>query len=112
MTAPSLSDLAAALDELAAKRELVSYGALALKLAIPGPGSINKLTFALESLMREDAAKGRPFRAVLCRAKVGNGLPARGFFDTATRLGRFDGGDAAGFVRDDRAALFNAFGLR
>ena len=108
MTAPSLSDLAAVLDELAAKGELVSYGALALELTIPGPGSINKLTSALEALMLDDAEKGQPFRAALCRAKVGNGLPASGFFDTAIRLGRFDGVDAAGFVNSERAALFKA----
>ena len=112
MSAPNLSDLAAVLDGLAAKGELVSYGALALKLAIPGPGSIAKLTSALEALMADDAANNLPFRAALCRAKVGDGLPAAGFFDVAARLGRFDGHDAATFVTAERTALFKAAGLQ
>ncbi|WP_050528223.1 hypothetical protein [Pseudorhodobacter aquimaris] len=99
-------DLIEILDDLAASEGMISYGALAQALAIPGPGSIAKLTTQLEVLMVEDAANGHPFRAVLCRAKTGNGLPAKGFFDVAIRLGRFDGGDEAGFVSAERAAIF------
>ncbi|QCO56895.1 hypothetical protein EOK75_13910 (plasmid) [Pseudorhodobacter turbinis] len=103
MTGPNL---ALVLDDLAGKEGVIGYGALAQALAIPGPGSIAKLTAQLEALMLEDAAKGHPFRAALCRAKTGNGLPAKGFFEAAIRLGRFDGGDEAGFVAAERAALF------
>ena len=103
----SLPGLAEALDALARRRELISYGALARDLAVPGPGAIGRLTAALERLMAEDAAAGRPFRAALCRARVGNGLPAPGFFDAAERLHRFDGTDPESFVAAERAALFN-----
>ncbi len=103
----SLPDLPEALDALARRGELISYGALARDLAVPGPGAIARLTEALEALMGEDAAAGCPFRAVLCRAKVGGGLPAPGFFEAAAILGRFDGTDPEGFVASERAALFN-----
>ena len=103
MTGPNL---ALVLGDLAGKEGVISYGALAQMLAIPGPGSIAKLTAELESLMVEDIGNGHPFRAALCRAKTGNGNPAKGFFDAAIRLGRFDGKDEAGFVASERAALF------
>lgn len=107
----SLPGLAEALQGLASRGEVISYGALARGLAVPGPGSIARLTMALEELMAEDAEAGRPFRAALCRAKTGP-LPALGFFDAAIRLGRFDGQDGAGFVALERAALFKAAALR
>ena len=104
--------LAAALDDLARKRETIGYGALARRLAIPGPGSIQRLTDALEVLMEEDAKAGRPFRAALCEGKLRGGLPAPGFFGAAQRLGRFsgplDGPGAEAFVAGERAALFAA----
>lgn len=103
----SLPGLPEALFALAGRGELISYGALARDLAVPGPGAIARLTSALEGLMAEDAAAGKPLRAALCRARTGNGLPAPGFFDAAQRLGRFDGTDPEGFVAAERAALFN-----
>lgn len=100
--------LAEALDDLAARGETVTYGALARALDIPGPGSIARLTAALESLMAEDAAAGRPLRAALCSGKLADGLPAPGFFEAARRLGRLaPGDDPAAFARAERAALFN-----
>jgi len=103
----SLPGLAEALDALAGRGELISYGALARVLALPSPGAVARLTGALEALMAEDAAAGRPLRAALCRAKLGNGLPAPGFFQAAARLDLFDGTDPDGFVARERAALFN-----
>lgn len=107
----SLPGLAEALAGLATRGEVMAYGDLARALALPNPGSIARLTDALEAMMIEDAAKGRPMRAVLCRAKL-NDLPAVGFFELATQLGRFDGQDPVGFVASERAALFNAASLR
>ena len=104
--------LVAELAGLARRGDTLAYGALARKLAIPGPGSIATLTDALEALMAEDAAAGRPFRAALCNGKLRGSLPAPGFFGAARRLGRYSGSaegtDAAVFVADQRAALFQA----
>jgi hypothetical protein len=93
---------------------VISYGALARQLAIPGPGSIAWLTDALEAMMTEDVANGRPLRAALCYARAGQGLgrqplPEKGFFATARRLACYDGPDsgdvAEGFVATQRHAL-------
>lgn len=105
-----IKGLAERLAELAAQQQTISYGDLARGLSVPGPGSIAKLTLALEDLMVEDAQAGRVFRAALCRARTGP-LPARGFFEAAQRLGRFDGQDGAGFAAAERAALFKAAAL-
>lgn len=106
----SLEGLAKALAGLASRGEVMAYGELARTLALPGPGSILQLTTALEALMVEDARAGQPFRAALCRTKTGI-LPAKGFFETAAWLGRFDGQDPSAFVTAERAALFNAAAL-
>lgn len=103
-----MSDLAARLALLAAQQQTVTYGALAKDLAIPGPGSIARLTAALESLMEEDAALGQPLRAALCEARLANGLPAAGFFEKAAALGRYSGQDPATFVQAERQALYAA----
>jgi len=104
----SLPGLVEALEDLASRGQVMSYGDLARALALPVPGSIVRLTQALEALMVEDAAKGRPLRAALCHARLTQDLPAQGFFDKAMELGRFDGTDPAGFVRTERARLFTA----
>jgi hypothetical protein len=97
--------LVAALADLAARGQTTPYGALARDLGIPGPGSIAKLTAALEALMAEDAAAGRAFRAALCTSRLSN-LPAQGFFDTATALGRYTPGtDPAAYVEAERETL-------
>ena len=49
------------------------------------------MTEILEHLTEEDAAADRPFIAALVISKARGGLPARGFFDCARRLGRFAG---------------------
>ncbi|EEW24344.1 hypothetical protein [Rhodobacter ferrooxidans] len=102
-----IAGLAARLEGLAAAGQTITYGALARELAVPGPGAIARLTTALEALMAEDAAQGRPFRAAVCCGRLGGGLPAPGFFDAARRLGRDPAPDLAGFVAAERAALRN-----
>ena len=69
---------------------------LARALAMPGPGSIARLTAALESLMAQDAEVGHPFRAALCRARLGD-LPAPGFLPPPARLAA-----TTGLMRDQR----------
>ncbi len=105
--------LAAELDVLARRGETIGYGELARRLAVPGPGSIQRLADALGALMAEDAAAGRPFRAALCEGKLRGGLPAPGFFEAAQRLGRFfaavDGPEAEAFVACERRALFASY---
>lgn len=91
--------LIARLADLSARQQTTTYGALALDLGL----RIAELTAALEALMEEDAALGRPFRAVVVSAR-GSVLPARGFFDKAAELGR-PATDPAAFVAAERLAL-------
>lgn len=91
--------LTARLAYLAARGQSASYGALARDLGL----RMGELTAALEALMEEDAALGRPFRAVVVNAR-GSALPARGFFDKAAELGR-PAMDQAAFVAGERQAL-------
>ncbi|MGB8811982.1 MAG: hypothetical protein WCC57_02250 [Paracoccaceae bacterium] len=88
----------------------MGYGELARQLAVPSPGSIAKLTEALEALMVQDAQAGRPFRAALCFGRLKDGLPAAGFFLKAQELGRYDGPvegpQAVAYVAAERAAIF------
>lgn len=88
------------LAALAAAGETVSYGALARELGL----RIAELTVALEALMDADAMAGAPLRAATCAARLGDGLPARGFFDKAAALG-YDVSDPAAFVADHRRRL-------
>lgn len=69
----------------------LSYGALARAMGMYAPGSVRKLTRALETLMREDAAAGRPFVAARAVSRARLGLPGKGFFDLARQLGRGPG---------------------
>ncbi|MDD7972542.1 hypothetical protein [Roseinatronobacter alkalisoli] len=83
-----------ALDDCRMQRTTLTYGQLAAKLEIDGPGRIAKLTTALETLMEQDAQAGRPLRAALVVARAGAGLPAPGFFQKAQALGLYpDPGD-------------------
>lgn len=95
-----MSDLAARLALLAAQGQTVTYGALARDLG----WRVSVLTDALEAMMEEDAAQGRPLRAALLEGRLSGGLPAQGFFDKAAELG-FDVSDPARFASDQRAAL-------
>ena len=73
------------LAALAAARETLTYGDLARDLGL----RMADLTAQLESLMEEDAAAGKPFRAALLRQRLSpDHLPAPGFFQKAADLGR------------------------
>ena len=76
----------------------MTYGELASAMGLYLPGSIAKVTQALEGIMVEDAENGAPFLASLVVSKVGLGNPANGFLEQARALGRGpDNGE------DDRA---------
>lgn len=95
-----MSELEARLAALAAAGETITYGALARDLG----WRLADLTAALERLMAEDSAAGRPLRAAVLRGRLSGDLPARGFFDAAAVLGH-DVSDPAGLVARQRAAL-------
>lgn len=91
------SDLApqvrAALIPLACAGRTVTYRELAALVPVPPPHGIHKLTLALEALVREDHAAGRPLIAALAVSRVGDGLPGPGFFQLLAELGRYSGAD-------------------
>lgn len=72
----------------------VTYRELAERLGLTAPQRIRRVTDALEALMADDVASGRPLLAALCVSQR-HALPARGFFVTARALGVFEG-DAEG----------------
>ena len=92
-------------------RKPISYGALARDLEVPGPGAIARVTTALEAMMRDDMAAGRPFIAAMCEGKLSGGMPALGFFQMAAALGRYTGPaigpEATDFVAKERRLLWD-----
>ncbi len=98
--------LTARLAELAALNQTTTYGQLARDLGLTGPGTIARLTQALEALMEDDAAQNAPFRAAILSGRLARNLPAIGFFDKAAALGRYKGEDPATYVAQERARLF------
>jgi len=84
----------------------LTYGQLARDLGLFMPGSIAKVTQALEATMVEDAESGAPFLAALVVSKVGDGA-TRGFHQQARALGHgpADGeSDSAYHRREFRSA--------
>lgn len=73
----------------------VTYQRLAEALELTPPRTIRRVALALEQLMKEDAAAGRPFIAALVVSRQGDGLPGAGFFELAVALGRFPDAPAA-----------------
>jgi len=96
----ALAPVALRLRALARAGTTETYGAMARALGL----RMAVLTAALERLMAEDAAAARPYRAALCEARLGLGLPAPGFFLAAQALGR-PVAQTAGAVAAERAAV-------
>lgn len=93
----------------------VTYHQAARSIGLAPPHVIHSVTRLLEALMDEDAAQGHPFIAALVVSRARAGLPALGFFETAARLGRFDGdpfGDDAVAYHAAELALATAFHAR
>jgi alkylated DNA nucleotide flippase Atl1 len=84
--------------------ELTTYRDLAIRLGLEPPNTIHHVTEALESLMEDDVAAGRPMLAAMCLSKRQTGIPARGFFLTAEALGVFSGDPAGPEARAFHAA--------
>jgi hypothetical protein len=89
---------------------LITYQELADRLGLTPPHTVRRVTHALEALMADDAAAGRPLLAALCVSRSRPGMPARGFFVTAEALGIFagdpDSPDAGAFhMRELQRAL-------
>lgn len=105
-----LPRLRMALAGLAAERRTVTYKELAGLVPVPPPHTIHKLTLALEELIREDAAAGRPLLAALAISRGPARLPGRGFFLLAAELGLYagtgDGPDARAFHAAELARIF------
>ena len=81
-------DIRAYLNGLPVKDLPITYGQLARAMGLNMPGSIAKVTQALEETMVEDARTGAPFVAALVVSKASGISPARGFFDQAHKVGR------------------------
>jgi hypothetical protein len=85
----------------------ISYQQAATALQLVPPHTIHRITNALEQLMAEDVAAGRPLIAALVVSKWRDGLPAPGFFECAAQLGRF-----AGAASGPEARAFHALELK
>jgi hypothetical protein len=69
-----------------------AYKEVADWLGLVPPLTIYRVTVALETLIEEDVAAGRPMLAAMAVSKVPPRIPGRGFFQAARNLGRFSGG--------------------
>lgn len=78
------------LEHARRQRHLLTYRALIERLQLPTP-AMQTLTAALEHLAALDARAERPLRSALVISQGASRLPRTGFFDYATRLGRFTG---------------------
>ncbi|WP_404375419.1 hypothetical protein [Vreelandella aquamarina] len=67
----------------------MTYQQVASALGLTPPRTIARVAQALEQLMEEDVAAGRPMIAALVVSRRGDALPASGFFEKAVALGRF-----------------------
>ena len=96
-----------ALIDQAKTGKLTTYKELADRLELAPPHKIHRIAEALEALMKEDVADGRPMLSALCVSKMQPGIPGRGFFLTAEIFGVFLG-DPAGL----EAPAFHAIELQ
>lgn len=103
-TLPRLREI---LQEIAARGETITYRELADALDVAPPHAIQRIGELLERAMQEDAAIGHPFLAAVVVSRT-DGLPRRGFFEQARRLGRFQGDPDGPETRDYFAAEYRA----
>ncbi len=78
------------LDDARRQRHLLTYRALIERLVLPSP-AMQTLAAALEHRAALDARAERPLRSALVISQGASRLPRTGFFECATRLGRFSG---------------------
>jgi len=84
----------------------ITYRDLASEAGIQAPHSIHRTTLALEAMMRDDHAAGRPLLAALAISK--RGIPAPGFFQLLRELGRYDGPDTGAAAERHHARELDA----
>lgn len=94
------------LDDRAGAGTTITYADLARVAGVPPPHTVHKTAEALEALMAEDAAAGRPLAAAVVISRARDGLPAPGFFQKAAELGVYFGPD-----KGPQAAAFHAIEL-
>ena len=82
------SRIRAHLESLAEDEVPITYAELARALGLWAPGSVGKVTRALETTMRDDAAANAPFIAARVVSRGRGNLPGKGFFDLARELSR------------------------
>ncbi|MDR5901845.1 hypothetical protein [Halomonas icarae] len=91
MESQAATDLAprlrALLEGLPEAQLPITYRQAAEALGLSPPRTIQRVALALEALMREDVAAGRPLIAALVVSRRGE-LPRAGFFELAVELGR------------------------
>ena len=94
------------LEGLAPEALPLTYQQAALALGLSPPRTIRRVALALEALMHEDVAAGRPMLASLVVSRRG-GLPGDGFFELAVALGRFPANpaDHQSAYQDELAAV-------
>lgn len=111
MHAPDLAyRLRALLEDLPDAAVPITYQQAAEALGLTPPRTIQRIALALEALMREDVAAGRPMIAALVVSRRGD-LPRQGFFELAVALGRFPD-DPARHETEYREELARAMALR
>jgi hypothetical protein len=105
-----------ALIDQAQTGNLTTYKQLADRLGLEPPQTIHRVGEALETLMEDDAAAGRPMLAALCVSKTLSGIPSHGFFLKAQVLGVFSGDpagpDASAFHADELQRVLSYYGSR
>lgn len=94
------------LDGLATEALPITYQQAAEALGLSPPRTIRRVALALEALMHEDVAAGRPMLATLVVSRRA-GLPGDGFFQLAVALGRFPANPAGhkSAYQDELAAV-------
>ncbi len=90
----------------AARGETLTYLELATAAGLRPPHAIHRVTDALETLIRDDHASGRPLLAAVAVSAKRAGLPAPGFFRLTSELGLYFGPE-----QGPQAALFHAMEL-
>lgn len=85
------AELEAVLLPLARMRTVATYKQVADALGLVPPQTVHRTAMALEALMEEHAAEGRPQLAAVVVARARGGLPAPGFFAKLAALGLHDG---------------------
>ena len=91
MSEQTAQRLQAVLEDLAPQGCSITYRELAAAAGILPPHSIHRVTEALEELIRQDHAAGRPLLAALAVSRGAAGIPGPGFFMLLQSLGRYRG---------------------